>query len=50
MKQNNNTNTINTVHAAKNVHAIWTWTHDRRYPSGRCIPVHRTVRFNPRGR
>ena len=50
MKRNNTFLNIHTVHTSKFVHTLWTWTHDSRYPSGRCIPVRRSVRFNPRGR
>ena len=50
MKRNISYFPIPAVHADKFVHAPWTWTRDSRYPSGRCIPVRRAVRFNPRGR
>lgn len=50
MRKNNNTLTVLSVRTVRTVRPDGHWSHDRRYPSGRCLPVRRTVWFNPKGR
>lgn len=50
MNKNTSFSFARTVRAVRPVRTDGHWALDSRYPSCRCIPVRRTVRFNPGGR
>lgn len=50
MRKNNTTITVHSARTVRTVRPDGHWTIDRRYSSGRCLPVRRNVWFNPKGR